>query len=96
MNTTFERLQAILVKDYKVAPETLTVDARLDSLGLDSLGVVELLWNVEDEFKVSLPSEPVPLSTVGDVVLFIDALIQAQRGAGAQAGVAGIPGLGAT
>jgi acyl carrier protein len=84
MNTTFERLHAILVKDYKVAPEALTMDAALESLGLDSLAIAELLWTIEDEFKLTLPSEPESLPTVGEVVRFIDTLIAAQHGSAAQ------------
>ena len=84
---TLERLRAILVKDYQLAPEAVTSDAPLEGLGLDSLGVAELLFNIEDEFKLTLPREPVALVTVGDVVAFIDGLV-AQQQAGAGAGVA--------
>ena len=80
MNATLERLRAILVKDYKLAPEALTLDAPLEGLGIDSLGVAELLFNVEDEFKVTLPPEPVQLATIGDVVRYIDDLVAAQGG----------------
>ena len=78
MNATLERLRTLLVKDYKLAPERLTPDAPLEALGLDSLGVAELLFNVEDEFRIRLPPEPVPLATLGDVVRFIDALVAGQ------------------
>lgn len=78
MTTTFERLRAILIKDYQLAPESLTFDAPLEALGIDSLGVAELLFNIEDEFKVTLPPEPVKLATVGDVVGYIDDLLAAQ------------------
>lgn len=78
MTNTFDRLKTILIKDYKLAPEVLTPDASLDGLGIDSLGVAELLFNVEDEFHVTLPPDPVSLATVGDVVLFIDGLIDAR------------------
>jgi acyl carrier protein len=78
MTTTFERLCAILVKDHQLAPDRLTMDAPLESLGIDSLGTVELLWNVEDVFQIQLPSEPVELPTLGDVVHYIDALVAAQ------------------
>lgn len=90
MTTTFERLRAILVKDYKQAPMSLTLDTPLEGLGIDSLGLAELLFNVEDEFKLTLSSESesVPLLTVGDVVRYIDDLIAAQHGGDAQAGVA--------
>ena len=67
----------------------MTAEAPLEGLGLDSLGVAELLFNIEDEFKLTLPREPVALVTVGDVVAFIDSLVaQQQAGAGAGAGVA--------
>ena len=78
--STFERLRAILVKDYKLEPEKLTLDAPLEDLGIDSLGVAELLFNVEDEFRIALPPEPVQLPTVGDVVRYIDELVAAQHG----------------
>ena len=89
MTTTFERLRAILVKDYKLEPEKLTLDAPLEGLGIDSLGVAELLFNVEDEFRITLPPEPVQLPTIGDVVRYIDELLAAQHGA--PAGVASEP-----
>ena len=91
MTTTFEQLRAILVRDYKLDPELLALDASLEGQGLDSLGVAELLFNVEDEFKITLPPDSVQLPTLGDVVLFIDALIAAQHGGEAQVGVAEAP-----
>ena len=39
--------------------QSLVPDAPLEELGIDSLGVAELLFNVEDEFKVTMPPEPV-------------------------------------
>lgn len=87
MTSTLERLRAILVRDYKLAPEALTPDAPLEGLGIDSLGVAELLFNVEDEFGVTLPSDPVELPTLGDVVRHIDQLV-AQRDQAASAAAA--------
>jgi acyl carrier protein len=78
MTTTFECLSALLLKDLKIEPERLTLDATLQSLGIDSLGTVELLWNIEDAFHIKLPADPVPLSTLGDVVCYVDELIAAQ------------------
>ena len=81
MTTTFERLSAILVKDYKLEPDRLIPDAPLESLGIDSLGTVELLWNIEDAFQIKLPSDPVDLPTLGDVVRYIDELVARQAAA---------------
>ncbi len=81
MTDTFERLTAILIKDYKLSADKLTPDAPLEALGIDSLGTVELLWSVEDAFKIKLPTEPVPLTTLGDVVAYVDRLIAEQAAA---------------
>lgn len=78
MTTTYERLQAILIKDYRLAPEALVFDAPLEALGIDSLATAELLFYVEDEFAITLPPEAVELTTLGDVVVFIDNLVEKQ------------------
>ena len=90
MTSTFDRLCAILAKDYKLESNQLTPEALLESLGIDSLGVADLLFNLEDEFGIILPPEPVQLLTLGDVVGFIDGLIAAKP-APAQAGSGAAP-----
>lgn len=81
MTTTLDRLSAILMQDYKLPADHLTLDTTLESLGIDSLGTIELLWSVEDAFRIKLPSDPVKLPTLGDVVHYIDGLIAEQGGA---------------
>jgi len=88
MNTTLDRLRVLLVKDYKLEPDLLTPDAPLEALGIDSLGVAELMFNIEDEFEVAIPGDPVALATIGDVVRYIDGLVTTQRPAAAPAAVA--------
>ena len=78
MSTTFEQLSAILIKEYKVTPDQLTLDAQLQDLGIDSLGVVELLWHIDDAFQIKLPSDPVGLATLRDVICYIDQLVTEQ------------------
>lgn len=78
MTTTLNRLSAILAKECQLAPEHLTLDAPLDSLGIDSLGKIELLWNIEDAFAIKMPPDPVDLPTLGDVVRYVDELVAAQ------------------
>lgn len=80
--TTYDWLRTTLIEEYKLDPDKLTPDAPLEALGVDSLGVAELLFNVEDEFGIVLPPEAVQLPTMADVVRYIDALILAQKGAG--------------
>lgn len=79
MKTTFERLRAILVKDYKLDADQISLDTPLEAMGIDSLGVADMLFNLEDEFHILLPPEQVDLPTIGDVVHFIDGLVAAQN-----------------
>ena len=78
MKTTFERLGMMLVRDYKIPPDSLALDTPFENLGIDSLGMAELMFYIEDEFSVKLPNEQVELSTVGHVVRYIDQLVTSQ------------------
>ena len=48
------------------------------SLAQDYKIAPELLFNIEDILNITVPPEPVTLTTLGDVVACIDGLIQAQ------------------
>lgn len=84
--TTLERLQTLLLDHYPLKREDLTPQASLEDLQIDSLGVMELFFNIEDEFHIKVPNGQVPLQTVGDVVAYIDRLMAEQNGAQATAG----------
>ena len=77
--TTLERLSRILVQRYKLDPVQLTPDQPLGSLGIDSLGMVEMLFFIEEEFGVHLPSEGVTFGTLGEAAKYIDELITTQK-----------------
>lgn len=85
--TTLARLQNILMKDYSLKREALTPDAQLADLDIDSLGVMELLFSVEDEFALDVPNDKQDLNTIGDVVDYIDRLIEQQHGQAAPEGM---------
>lgn len=83
MDTTIDRLRLLLAKDYGLDTAALAPDALLDSLGIDSLALAELMFTIEDEFEVAIPGDPAPLRTVGDVVDYIDALVATKQAGGA-------------
>jgi acyl carrier protein len=78
--TTLERLQKIIVKDFELKPEDLKANASLESLGLDSISTIDLLFSIEDEFNIQVSREPVELKMIQDVVDYIDRLIAEQHG----------------
>jgi acyl carrier protein len=71
--STLETLQDILVREHKLAPEQLLPDAPLSSLGIDSLAMIELMFQVEDRFHITLPDDhSTDFATLNDVVRFVD------------------------
>ena len=76
--TTLERLQALLARDFGLAPAALDAAATLESLDIDSLRMIEILFCIEDEFKVTVSAEQAELrarlKTLGDLAAYIETL----------------------
>ena len=88
-NTTFERVRQILAKEFDVAPELIRPEARMDELAIDSLAVIEVIFQLEDEFGISFPQERGQLQTITDLVVRVDCLVTEQH-ARAQSGAAAL------
>ena len=71
-------IQRMMVEQFDLKLENLTPDATLESLGLDSLSVIEFMFNLEDEFKIKLPDERVEIKTLQDVTNLVDRIIAEQ------------------
>ena len=69
----FEKVRAIIAKQLDIDPETITPSSNLiDDLHADSLDIVELVMDMEQEFDVEIPDEVLPnIKTVGDVVSYL-------------------------
>ncbi len=65
-----ERLRATLVSELGLDESKLTDEASFEEdLEVDSLGVVELLMALEDEFDVKIPDEEAEnIQTVGQAI----------------------------
>jgi len=75
MTTTFETMKRIIVKDYELEPERLTPETPLADVELDSLAITELIFALEDEFKVVAKTNGQGMQTLGDIAAYIDQLI---------------------
>lgn len=77
--STLDRLAQLLSRDFGLAPEALHAGATLESLQIDSLRMIEILFSVEDEFKVTVPNEQAEIRarvhTLGDLAAFVDELL---------------------
>jgi acyl carrier protein len=53
-NDIAERVQKIIAKHLRVETDKVPLDATFEQLGMDSLDSVNLLFEVEDEFDISI------------------------------------------
>ena len=70
----FEKVRDIIVRQLDLDPASVTMDSRLiEDLKADSLDVVELIMDLEQEFAVEIPAEELPnVHTVGDIVKYLE------------------------
>jgi len=50
-----ERVIAIIAEQAVLDPSDVTADSTLENLGIDSLGLVESIFAIEEEFDISVP-----------------------------------------
>lgn len=70
---TLDTVKEVLESNLDIAPENVTEDATFEDLGIDSLDMVELICDLEEKCSVDF-GEPEGLTTVGDLVEYIDNL----------------------
>ena len=62
---------------FGIVKDKLLPDATLESLGLDSLAVIEFLFQIEDKFHIQIPDQANPPRTLGEMTGLIDPLLNA-------------------
>ena len=70
--TSFPTVAKLLAKSLDVPLDTIQPDTELEALGADSLTVIELIFDLEDEFDVKLGDERPKLVVVQDIADHID------------------------
>ena len=66
-----------------VAPDLVTDDLELATLGLSSLEVMEIVYDAEDELSIVFPEEALEsVTTVGELIAALDAEAQSARAEG--------------
>jgi acyl carrier protein len=83
-----ERVVAILAEQAVLEPADVTMDQTLADLGIDSLGLVESIFAIEEAFDISVPfnaNDPsqseFDISSVDAIVRAVEGLIAAQHAA---------------
>jgi acyl carrier protein len=74
MADTFDKVKKIIVDLLGVDPDKVTPEARFrEDLGADSLDLVELIMEFEEQFSETIPDEDAQkITTVGQVVDYVE------------------------
>ena len=85
MSDIQKRVIAIIAEQAVLEPSDVTLDNTLDDLGIDSLGLVESIFAIEEEFDISVPfnaNEPTEsdfdISSVASIIEGIEKLVKEQ------------------
>ena len=83
-----ERTIRIIADQAMLQPSDISMDQTLQDIGIDSLGVVESIFSIEEAFDIQVPfnaNEPetsdFDISSVGAVVDAVERLVAEQKGA---------------
>lgn len=86
MNSVADRVIGIIARQALIEPAVLRLDVSLAAMGLDSLGLVEAIFAIEEAFDIQIPfnanepeASPFDTSTVAAVIGAVEALVAAKR-----------------
>jgi acyl carrier protein len=79
MDVLYE-VKQIIAKQARVPIDQLTVDTRLETLGIESIDVIEIVFAIEEKFGVTLPfnaneSAVAEFETIGKVADAVKAVV---------------------
>lgn len=75
---SYPTVAKMLAKSLDVPLESITPQTDLAELGADSLTVIELIFDLEDEFNIQIGDERPTLAVVQDIANQIDAYLAKQ------------------
>ena len=68
----YEKLVSYAVKQLELNPEDINPESTFESLGIDSLDIVEMIMDLEGELGVDLELEDEKITTFGEMADFIE------------------------
>lgn len=82
-----DRIIAIIAEQAVLEPEQVLPGSTLEDLGIDSLGLVESIFAIEEAFDITVPfnaNDPqqseFDISSVAAIIRAVEGLIAAQKG----------------
>ena len=68
----YEKLVSYAAQQLELNADEITPDSTFESLGIDSLDIVEMIMDLETELGVELEMEDQKIATFGELAAFIE------------------------
>ena len=68
----FEKLKSYAARQLEIEPDEIAPDSTFESLGIDSLDIVEMIMDLETELGVELELEDQKITTFQELADFIE------------------------
>jgi acyl carrier protein len=79
MNTDLTNgVKSLIAEHFGIDLAKLTPETEIASLGIDSLSMIEFMFQMEEKFHVQMADSRAPLNTVADVIAEIERAVSSQ------------------
>ena len=79
---TLQTIKELAATQFGAAVDAIDENASVDKLGIDSLGFLEFMFEVEDKFGVSVPQESLAgVRTLKELAVVVDGVLAAKSAA---------------
>ena len=74
-----QALSQMVADKMDIDVASIQADSSLQSLGLDSLDIFDLIFSAEDHFKIKVPNDQIKIETLHDVSVLVHKLTVEQH-----------------
>jgi acyl carrier protein len=74
-----QALSQMVADKMDIDVASIRADSSLQSLGLDSLDIFDLIFSAEDHFKIKVPNDQIKIETLQDVSMLVHKLTVEQN-----------------
>ncbi len=74
--SSLDYIRQTLIDKFEVNADAITPEATFESMGLDSLTMVELMFEISEKYDIELPTDRLDFKTLGEAVILIDEVVQ--------------------
>jgi len=74
--SSLDYIRQTLIDKFEVNADAITPEATFESMGLDSLTMVELMFEISEKYDIEIPTDRLDFKTLGEAVILIDEVVQ--------------------